>query len=126
MSFDQVDNKMRADGDGFFNYFIMDLKSDGRHSKQATPPTVATETNTNIKLLQNLVQPYLLAFKQAIPSYARVPTKEDPFNPSFYANKIIKNNCYPESCDVINNVEQGPKLSNTYEREKTGRVRSFC
>ena len=51
MSFDQVDNKMRADGDGFFNYFIMDLKSDGRHSKQVTPPKVATETNTNTKLL---------------------------------------------------------------------------
>ena len=71
------------------------------------PPPFGTERNTNTKLAQNLVQPYLLAFKQALPSYARVPTKEDPFNPSYYANEIIANNCYHERCDVIDNVEGG-------------------
>ena len=30
----QVDRKLRADGDSFFNYYVMDVKSDGRHSKQ--------------------------------------------------------------------------------------------
>ena len=44
--------------------------------------------------------------------------------PTTMANKIIVQNCYPESCDIISNVEQGSKVSNTYEREKTGRVRS--
>ena len=74
--------------------------------------------------MQNLVQPYLLGFKQALPSYSRVPTKEEPFDSTYFANKIIAGNCYPDSCDIISNVEQGTKLCNTYEREKTGRVRS--
>ena len=70
--------------------------------------------------MQNLVQPYLLGFKQALPSYSRVPTKEEPFDSTYFANKIIAGNCYPDSCDIISNVEQGTKLCNTYEREKQG------
>ena len=65
-----------------------------------------------------------MGFKQALPSYSRVPTKEEPFNRTYYANKNIAGNCYADSCDIISNVEQGSKLSNTYEREKIGRVRS--
>ena len=32
----QVELKLKADGDSFFNFFVMDVKSDGRHSKQVT------------------------------------------------------------------------------------------
>ena len=45
---------MRADGDSYFNFLIMNVKSDGRHSKQ----------------VQNLVPVYLLSFKKALPFYA--------------------------------------------------------
>ena len=30
----QVELKLRADGDSFFNFYVMDVKSDGRHDKQ--------------------------------------------------------------------------------------------
>ena len=112
----QVNLKLRPDGivSSIFSFWMSRVMGGTLsryplpHQKRNTRTKVtvyATERNTKTKLLQNLVQPYLLAFKQALPSFARVPTKEDPFNPSYYANKIIESNCYPESCDVINNVK---------------------
>ena len=65
----QVDLTLKADGDTYFNYFVMDVKSDGRHSKQVTKITNVyqternTELNTKLYNLKNLVQPYLLGFK---------------------------------------------------------------
>ena len=32
----QVELKLKADGDSFFNFYVMDVKSDGRHSKQVS------------------------------------------------------------------------------------------
>ena len=32
----QVELKLRADGDSFFNFYVMDVKGDGRHSKQVS------------------------------------------------------------------------------------------
>ena len=32
----QVELKLKVDGDSFFNFYVMDVKSDGRHSKQVS------------------------------------------------------------------------------------------
>ena len=32
----QVELKLRVDGDSFFNFYVLDVKSDGRHSKQVS------------------------------------------------------------------------------------------
>ena len=32
----QVELKLKADGDSFFNFYVMDVKSDGRHAKQVS------------------------------------------------------------------------------------------
>jgi len=52
------------------------------------------------------VQPYLLAFKGVVPEYPQVPTKETPFDQSFYANTNVVNNCYPAASDIISGVSQ--------------------
>ena len=72
------------------------------------------------------MQPYLLAFKGVVPEYPQVPTKETPFDLSFYANTNVVNNCYPAASDIISGVSQTEKISSLYVRHKTGKVGSCC
>ena len=71
---------------------------------------------------QILVQPYLLAFKGVVPEYTQVPSKDSPFDESFYANTHISSNKYPAASDVISGVSQSEKTSSLYVRHKTGKV----
>ena len=73
-----------------------------------------------------LVQPYLLAFKSVLPEYERVPSKDEPFDPSFCANAHVHNNAYPASCDVISGLPQTEKVSSLYTRQRTGKVQYFA
>ena len=70
---------------------------------------VCHETNQLISK-QILVQPYLLAFKPVLPEYERVPSKDEPFGPSFCANAHVHNNTYPASCDVISGLPQTDQI----------------
>ena len=66
---------------------------------------------------QILVQPYLLAFKSVLPEYERVPSKDEPFDQSFFANAHVHNNNYPASCDVISGLAQTKKVSSLYTHQ---------
>ena len=68
------------------------------------------------------MQPYLLAFKGVVPEYTQVPSKDSPFDESFYANTHISSSKYPVASDVISGVPQSEKTSSLYVRHKTGKV----
>ena len=68
------------------------------------------------------MQPYLLAFKGVVPEYTQVPSKDSPFDESFYANTHISSNKYPAASDVISGVPQSENTSSLYFRHKTGKV----
>ena len=71
---------------------------------------VTSKCNINVVCHQILVQPYLLAFKGVVPEYIQVPSKDSPFDESFYANTHISG------------VSQSEKTSSLYVRHKTGKV----
>ena len=57
-----------------------------------------------------------------MPEYTKVPSKDSPFDESFYANTHISSNNYPAALDVISGVPQSEKTSSLYFRHKTGKV----
>ena len=68
----------------------------------------------------------LLAFKGVVPEYPQVPTKETPFDASFFANTNDGNNGYLAASDMICEVSQTENISSLYVRHNTGKVGSCC
>ena len=69
---------------------------------------------------------YFCSRHYVVPECPQVPTKETPFDASFFANTNVGNNCYPAASDIICGVSQTEKISSLYVRHNTGKVGSCC
>ena len=120
----------QCEADTFFNYFVWDVRSDGRHSKQVNIlfqcvncyhfPILSIRVCLNIRYLCSLI--CWLARVWCLSTLLKVPSKENPFNASFHANTHVPSNAYPAASDVI------LVFHSLYVRvrHKTGKVCSCC